>query len=705
MTLEARTERFDRALTALAEAPALAAPTHRPKLLTAVTALMRDVEGMRVVYERVGELIDAGLLRDTPWEHPDRLVPTLVGGTLRAGGETALLETISDLRMLAIAEGRIEHEAATPERARAYLQEVVVLSLDLAFPSGTEAERDLPEAVTERTRALFALILDHVSLDAVLTSLACEVRMIMHQRPVVTGRARTLLAFARDRFDVTPEIPDDPDALEPLLASLSEDDPEGARRILAVYLAAMHGPSPLAQEHEDPEAYAAALERADDATIRHEARSMGAAVRATGLVSKAHPMLIRRLADRPDALAEAMALRDAGRQQLRDHHELVASLIRAAIHPDTEQAVLGLAETLNAGLLSRDPVRTALQRLPDVKLHPSVDDAIRRSVDSDLPPGTILLADALSVLGQPLGISQGWSPTCQSARGISLWSQYAPGKLLDMVITVAQSDRLEMRFESEVLDSSKLPAGLAAEKIDPSLDSVSTVLVLHLDRLYNEMMNRAALRPEDGHKWVNPALYGQWIPTGFRSAFDPVTQTIADYEAFVRTFYAAYHPAWNGGHDLAYPSPTGLFVTSARGDLLGFHAVSLLRVAPWPPRNGNGEDAPKVPPTTDVDGNETVADPPPDPDGMRAYFLNPNAEGRQDWGHGVQPTVHGRGERPGESSLPFRQFLSRTYAYHYNPTDLGELEAIPAEEVELVTKAARETWGTKYVWAGLLATV
>lgn len=45
------------------------------------------------------------------------------------------------------------------------------------------------------------------------------------------------------------------------------------------------------------------------------------------------------------------------------------------------------------------------------------------------------------------------------------------------------------------------------------------------------------------------------------------------------TLYASHHPSYNDGHDRAYPSPVGLFVTSANGDLLGFHAVSLLRVA------------------------------------------------------------------------------------------------------------------------------
>jgi hypothetical protein len=333
--------------------------------------------------------------------------------------------------------------------------------------------------------------------------------------------------------------------------------------------------------------------------------------------------------------------------------------------------VYGLSEVLNQSLLARAPVRTALRRMLTLEIHPDVEADILHSVDADLPARAVLLADTLSVLGQPLGVSQGWSPTCQSARGISLWSQFAPGKLLDMVVSVARSHRLEMRFEGATLDSSQLPAGLQTEP-DHSLDAVSTVLVPHLDRIYNEMMRRAALRPDDPHKWVNPALYGQWIPTGFRSAFDPIAHAILDFGGFVRTFYASHHPGFNGGHDLAYPSPVGLFVTSSRGELLGFHAVSLLRVAPHGPESA-----------------------------MRAYFLNPNAEGRQDWGHGVEPTVHGHGERPGESSLPFEQFVSRLYAFHYNAQTMGPLDEVDATEVEAVTEMARGTWGRTYAWGPL----
>ncbi|MDZ7801721.1 MAG: hypothetical protein U5K81_13170 [Trueperaceae bacterium] len=641
-------ERFDRALEALAGATGVAKPLYRPKVLANSEGLLRDVDGASHLYARVPALIEAGMFEDGPWERPDRLVPSLVAGTLRAGGETTLMELLSELRMLALATGKVHHREVDVERATAFLEEVMVLNLDLVFPSGSEAERHDPQAVVDKTRVLFDLVLQHVPLDSVQRRLSREVDMIMHQRPIVTQRARTMIAFARRQFPLDRDDPDD--------------------QVLLRYMDAIDGPTALSRELPDHGAYGEVLAAAEEDVVQGEAWALGRSMLATGLVSAHHAVLLRQVREHPELVASALQLSDGGRQQLADHHGLIVEIIDAAIHPVTEQAVLGLSEALNAGLFARAPVRQALSRLSTLDVHPEVAADVCHSAPGDLPARHLLLADALSVLGQPLGVSQGWSPTCQSARGISLWSQYAPGKLLDMVITVAQSNRLEMRFESHTLDSSTLSAGLATE-IDYSLDAVSTVLVPHLDRLYNHMMKLAGLRADDPHKWVNPALYGHWIPTGFFSAFDPITQSIQNYDAFVRTFYASHHPGYNGGHDLAYPSPVGLFITSASADLLGFHAVSLLRVAA------------------------------PEPGGeMRAYFLNPNAEGRQDWGMGVEPTVHGHGERPGESSLPFEHFVSRLYAYHYNPNDLGDTAAVGQGEVDRVTRQAKESWGTAYVW-------
>ena len=141
------------------------------------------------------------------------------------------------------------------------------------------------------------------------------------------------------------------------------------------------------------------------------------------------------------------------------------------------------------------------------------------------------------------------------------------------------------------------------------------------------------------------------------------------FEDFVRRFYATHHPAFNDGHELIYPNPVGLFVTNTHADLLGLHAVSLQRIK----EDGDGV--------------------------LRAYFFNPNNEGRQDWGQGIKPSIQGHGELEGESSLPFLEFVSRLYAFHFNPYEEGDAFAVPQGTVEQVTELARTSWGKAYTWA------
>ncbi|MEZ4272006.1 MAG: hypothetical protein R3C68_11430 [Myxococcota bacterium] len=74
-------------------------------------------------------------------------------------------------------------------------------------------------------------------------------------------------------------------------------------------------------------------------------------------------------------------------------------------------------------------------------------------------------------------------------------------------------------------------------------------------------------------------------------------------------------------------------MTNSHGDYLGPHAVSLQRIVEDPQWT------------------------------LRAYFFNPNNEGRQNWGEGVKPVQSGTREREGESSLPFYEFAARSLRF------------------------------------------
>jgi hypothetical protein len=282
-------------------------------------------------------------------------------------------------------------------------------------------------------------------------------------------------------------------------------------------------------------------------------------------------------------------------------------------------------------------------------------------------PNAVLTAGAISVLGQPLGIGQGNNPTCQAARCISLWAAHAPAHLLRTLTQAARDGTIEATFEGQTFstrDASAAPLGAP----DLELDPVQVVLVPHLNRVYDTMLARAGLRNVDSHKWINPAMYGQWVSLGFACCVDPRTQSVTRYDEFLASFFASHHPDFNDDIALPYPNPAGLLITDARGRYMGPHAVAIQRVAP------------------DATG------------ALRVYFFNPNNDGRQRWAADIGPTVRGFGELAGESSLPFAQFASRLYAFHFDPYRQGDVFAVPQALITHVRALARQSWGRTLNW-------
>src|SRR5690606_1483196 len=87
-------------------------------------------------------------------------------------------------------------------------------------------------------------------------------------------------------------------------------------------------------------------------------------------------------------------------------------------------------------------------------------------------------------------------------------------------------------------------------------------------------------------------------------------------------------------------------------------------------------------------------------DVMRVYFYNPNNDSGQNWGGGVELSTAGNGERFGEASLPFEQFASRLYIFHFDPLERGELAIITEEELQRVKDLIYRSWGAERLPAG-----
>lgn len=644
------TERFARALDILNNAPAVSKSLYQTDVMQETLRLAKQPHGMESMASFAHQFEPAGVFIGGPWENATHLQPALVAGSLMADGIFAAMELLSNLRMYAIATETYQHPEVSADDALSYLREIMALNLGFIFPTGTEEQRLQANDQTRAAEALFQFLADHLSLEALTGKLLTEIKHLCFQRPIIVTPIIRLIERSK-------------------LIRQSSQIPDDDSKALQVFADAVEGPTPLSRAHPSLLEYRRVIKNANQNALETEARSFATSMRQTGLVSKHHALFIRRLnRSAPDVLPMAFDLTDKGRANFEENLDLVQQLITVAIHPSTCQSVYGLACMLNRGVLSSAPVLPGLRRLLELDIRPDLRRVLVESqhIKDGITENGILVSGVLSVLGQPLSVSQGSNPICQGTRGISLWAQHAQGYLLEIIARAARDGDIDMMFEGESLHSQSLSDGLTSQ-LHGELDPVSIALVPHLDRIYNGMMTRVSLRLGDGHKWVNPAFYGDWVSRGFASVVELNSAVITGYANFVRLFYATHHPDYNDDHELIYPNPVGIFITNVQGKLLGFHAVSIQRVAQY-----DGE--------------------------YRIYLFNPNYDSVQNWGQGISPSVDGHDEQEGESSLPFHEFVSRLYAFHYNPYEQGDAYAVDEQTVQTIEKLAQSSWGQSYVW-------
>lgn len=647
-------ETFERTLEALEQSREFGKGVHRSRVFSLALKLMQTREGIEYLARHASRFDRSGLFGGSDWDQPQHLSAALVRGTLLGGGLSSALEVLSQLRFLAIAEGKAEHEELTPAKARAFLESVLALNLDLLFPRATEAARERSVPMARRIQRLFQFLMDRLGPHGILASLAREADRVMLQRPIMLQHVEAVLWAAEQSLPVEP------------------DDLEGEAEALArLYVEGLTGPTPLSRQHRDTAEFLAALGALGSAELEAEAHRFAESMRRTGLVAPQHAALLRFLNQNfPELVPEALWLSTPGYASYEIHSNLVHELIEVAVHPETARCVYGLHGVLERGILFFRPVAPGMRRLMLLPIHSEVASNLQAASGLDAPPSAnvLLLAGTLSVLGQPRGVDQGHNPTCQAARAISLWSQNDAGYLLELIACAARDDEIVMHFEGDAIHSGELSFGLASE-LHTELDPVSLVLTQHIDRIYMEMSRRTIGRGEDGHKWVNPELHGWWVHRGFAAVIDETTGCISDFDRFIREFYASYHPEFNGGRDLVYAQPCGIATTDHNGGFVGWHAVAIQRVA------------------VDQEGE------------WRVYFFNPNRDKDQNWGQGVVTSTSDHAEYEGESSLPFAQFASRLYVFHYNLREEGEPEAVPQSVVEAIREAVASSWAAEREWA------
>ncbi|MEU4316038.1 hypothetical protein [Nocardia sp. NPDC024068] len=637
---------LDGATQALADASDFGKQVKLARVLTALRRVLAQPGGCAAVRVRAAGLEAAGLFLGTDWSRPQILIPSLSTGSLRsANGDTVVLETVSNLRLLAVAKGEYVHPMVSAEHAHHHLSHVLAINITMLFSPPSESERVQQGRMAQVSRELLRHLVEEIGYEKVLENLVDEIWRILRQRPIQVEPVKqmiTQIAVARSN----PEIDLGASGL-------------GADRLIS----SLYGTTDACREDPGVEVYRTRLESMDDSALQYETAGFARSMHDTGLVSPYHAVLVRFLLGKGEyLLGEALGLSSTGRESLLCYHELVRRLIDEAVHVETAQCLYGLALMLERGILYQGPVAPALWRQLVLQLSPYAQQRLTQAFGPSPSPRARLLSGLLSILGLPLGVGQGDNPTCQSARALSMWAYNDPDYLLQTVVWAARDDEVVMHFEGRPISSRHSAAGLATE-LPVGLDPVSLLVVPHLDRIYAEMGRACADREGDPHRWVNPEFHGWWSGRGFRINVDVATGNLVDLDEFLRHFYASYHPYYNGNQPLIHPQPAGIAVTDSAARFVGWHAITILRVT--------------------LDPQEQ----------MRVYFYNPNNDSGQDWGDGVVVGTAGQGERFGEASLPFEQFASRLYIFHFDPLEPGELASVNREELDRVVGYVQRSWG------------
>ncbi|OHU99291.1 hypothetical protein BKN37_19390 [Mycobacterium talmoniae] len=644
--LDKRLATLSDATRIMAEAGDVGKPAKLRRVLDGLRLVLLQPGGCAAVQARAQELEAAGLFLGTDWATPQTLLPALSTGSLRSENQdTVVLEAVSQLRLAAVANGDYLHPLISAEQARHHLSQVLAINLSLLFTPPTEAERELQGRMATVTRDLFRHLVDEIGYDSVLDRLVDEIWRILRQRPIQVDQIKAMITQI----------------------SIARSDPDidlgngglGVDRLIT----SLYGTTEACREDPGVEVYRSRLESMDEPSLQYEAAGFARSMHDTGLVSPYHAVLLRFLAEKSDyLLGEALGLSSTGRDCLLCYHDLVHALITAAVHTETAQCIYGLALLLERGILYQPPVAPSLWRQLALPLSEYSRQRLTLAFGPARDAHTWLLAGTLSMLGLPLGVGQGDNPTCQSARALSMWAYNDPDYLLQTIAWAARDDEIVMHFEGQPISSREVDTGVAT-KLPIDLDPVSLLVVPHLDRIYAEMGRRCIDRDGDPHRWVNPEFHGWWSGRGFRINVDVATGELVDIDGFLRHFYAAYHPFYNGNQPLIHPQPAGVAVTDSAARFIGWHAITVLRVS--------------------LDPEET----------MRVYFYNPNNDSGQDWGDGVVVSTAGHGERFGEASLPFEQFASRLYIFHFDPLEPGERASVTQAELDRVVGYIQRSWG------------
>ncbi|MGX9136532.1 hypothetical protein ACWV26_19705 [Rummeliibacillus sp. JY-2-4R] len=595
---------FQKAFYQLAQATLPSKKLFQQTVLDEASVLLEEHNGLEILYHYAPLFDQAGIFIGKPWENVQKLNPVLVRGTFHAGGSTAVAEALSELRILAIASGDYVHPEMTATEANEFLTKVLALNIDLLLMKETEENRVNMLYKDQQASEILRFISEHCFSPRVFQNVYQEINNLAVQRPIVTDKILKLIASAKKLTD----------GLENVDASL------------LLYEKAVYSPSDMSTGI-DVENYETKLKEASVLQLTTEAEQLLTSMVQTGLVSTYHAIFLDYInREKPDLLHHILAVDQKAKDNLQSNLSLISSLITTSITRQTRRSIYGLVRLLQRDIFTNELIME-LEALMKVPIQDKIKNRLiyyHKSANTDTLK-KLLVSEIISILGTPLGIGQGFNPTCQSTRALSYWAQKEPVLLLKMFNQFLKKGYITIHFEGRAFSSDILSPVPLEDEVN--IDAVSFLLIPHLDSIYFEMLKAADGRGQDSHKWINPAFHMTGIWPGFSDIY-------SDFD-FQANFLRHYHPVNNPDVNKELPQPVGITIYNRSGQVLGAHAVLIQRVAP-------------------------------DPNGIiRVYFYNPNNDSLQIWGSSIQTSVNGNGELEGESSLPIEEFVHFLYAFHF----------------------------------------
>lgn len=593
---------FQRALNQLRGSSREQKKYFQEPVLIEAALLKREKNGLELLYKYAPDFEAAGLFLGRSWEEVKTLRPELARGTLASGGNMATAETLSILRILAVARGMYNHPDLSPKVANDYLRRMLVLNLDLLTMRETEENRLYLIYKDEQESLLMRFIAEHCFSPEIFTILDAEVKNLVDQRPIVVSKVTGIVESTR-KLTGSNLFP------YPALHACEQS---------------LFYPSELAKTQGD---YLDKLKNACDLFLIREAAQLRKSMLETGLVSVYQAIFLHYITTEKPYLLEVFFGTDSSiRKAVRKNFSLIRRLIKTAIRIETRQSIYGLYRMLERDVFTAD-VTTEFEQLLNIQTDIVKSIELKRNSDDEftVPHQEYTLAGIISLLGQPLGVAQGFNPTCQSTLLLSYLAQKYPQKIIRMVTDLRNNGGIVIEFEGEQISSLELEIKELEDRVH--IDQLSAALLPHLHAIYDEILKRSTFRRGYPHKWLNPSCDSAGVCEGFAER--------EQESGFSALFHMYYHPDAGSMINDELPQPADITIYGRNGRKLGDHSILIQRIA---------ED-----PSGDV----------------RVYYFNPNNNSLQDWKDGIMTSVSGNGEHEGEASLRFDDFLLCLSAFHY----------------------------------------